>query len=484
MDSRDNHSPEIPVAVGSEKFVRQTHPCKGDGMKSIAVALIFHCAAIAALTQPTSKTPLLGTWVGQWTREGSTVDVTMRFAKSEHGFEGSFDSEGLRVIGIPMRNINLSQQHLSWEVVGDSSTEVYSGQLRGNALSGQFKQGDAIGRFSFIRLKQAPPAPKQEEISFLNGDVRLAGTIFVPTGNGRHPGIVFLHGSGAEGRWASNYLAYSFARRGFAALAFDKRGVGKSGGDWQQAGFEELASDAAAAVVALSAKPYVAPGKVGIHGHSQGGILAPMAAARIGRAAFVIASAGTGLSMRETETFSVENSLGVKNMPPQEAQEAHTFVKAIMDTAYGGQPYEQAVEAWEKVQHRPWAVKLPPKADPYWSFSWKIAAYDSLSYWRELTAPTLLVFGEADERVPARLSAARIAKAYLDGKGTSLKVMFFPGADHTFRLRSNNVHSFSWPTTAPDYPKTLIDWAEETVGSAAEENNGSTSRTEGRLRRR
>lgn len=452
-------------------------------MKSIAVAFIFYCAAIAASAQSTSKSPLLGTWVGRWTREGSTVDVTMRFSKSEHGFEGSFDSEGLRVNGIPMQKITLSERNLSWEVVGDSSIDAYSGQLRGDALKGQFNQGDATGRFSFIRLKHPPLAPKQEEITFLSGKVPLSGTIFVPTGNRPHPGIVFLHGSGAEGRWASNYLANSFARRGFAALAFDKRGVGKSGGDWRQAGFDELASDAAAAVAALSAKPYVAPGKVGIHGHSQGGILAPMAAARIEHVAFVIASAGTGLSMRETETFSVENSLGIQNMPPVEAQEAHTFVKAIMDTAYGGQPYEQAVEAWEKVQQRPWAFKLPPKADRYWSFSQKIAAYDALAFWRQLSAPTLLVSGEADERVPARASAARIAEAYLSGKGTAIKVMLFPGADHTFRVGSNKVQAFSWPTTASGYPEALIHWAEETVGPADEDRNDLPSRSSGRLRR-
>ncbi|MCX7172629.1 MAG: alpha/beta fold hydrolase [Proteobacteria bacterium] len=432
--------------------------------QAIAIALIFCCATIVAPVQASNKSQLAGTWVGHWIREGATVDVTMRFSKAQHGFEGSFDSEGLRVVGIPMQKIILSQQNVSWEVVSDSSTETYAGQLHGDALSGQFKQGDATGRFSFTRLYNAPSSPKREEITFLSGDVRLSGTIFVPTGTGPHPGIVFLHGSGAEGRWASNYLANRFARKGFAALTFDKQGVGKSGGDWQQAGFEELAADAAAAVDALSAKAYVAPGKVGIHGHSQGGMLAPMVAASGERVAFVIASAGTGRSMRETETYSVENSLGVKNMSPAEAQEAHEFVNAIMETAFGGEPYEHAVEVWEKLRHRPWTFKLPPKASSYWSSSRKTAAYDAPSYWRQVSAPTLLVFGDADERVPARASAASIAEAYLNGRGTSFKVMFFPGADHTFRVRSKDAHAFPWPTTASGYPDALVNWAEETVG--------------------
>jgi pimeloyl-ACP methyl ester carboxylesterase len=130
--------------------------------------------------------------------------------------------------------------------VSDSATEVYAGQVRGDALTGEFKQGEAAGSFAFTRAKQAPPPPWQEDITFASGDLTLAGTIFIPAGTGPHPGIVFLHGSGAEGRWASNFLAAAFARRGFAALAFDKRGVGKSGGDWQGAGFDDLAADAAA----------------------------------------------------------------------------------------------------------------------------------------------------------------------------------------------------------------------------------------------
>jgi pimeloyl-ACP methyl ester carboxylesterase len=427
------------------------------------MAVLFCWVAMTATLQATDKGQPVGTWAGHWTREGATVDVTMRFSKTPAGYAGSFDSEGLRAMGIPMQNITWNPPNLRWEVRSDSSTELYSGQLRGKVLRGDFKQGEATGQFLFLRSKQAPPATRHEDITFTSGEVVLAGTIFVPAGKGPHPGIVFLHGSGAEGRWASTYLAESFARRGFAALTFDKRGVGQSGGDWQQAGFEELAADATAAVAALSAKPYVAPGQVGIHGHSQGGMLAPMVAARSGPLAFVIASAGSGLSMRETETYSVENSLGIKKLPPGEAQEARAFVKAIMDTAFGGQPYEHAVEAWRQVQARPWAFGLPPSTHSYWSFSRKIADYDALALWRRVAAPTLLVYGEADERVPPRPSAARIAEAYLQGPGTSFKVMFFPGADHTFRVPANEARAFAWPRTAPGYPGALIHWAGDIV---------------------
>ena len=404
-----------------------------------------------------------GTWRGEWEREGSKVDITMRVEKSAHGYEGSFDSDGLRVVRIPLQKITWTAPQLNWAVASDSGVETYAGVVQGDALTGRLTSGAANVSFTFTRSHAPAPAPRCEELTFMSGDVKLAGTLFLPAGPGPHPGIVFLHGSGAEGRWASNYLADRFARRGFVALTFDKRGVGASGGDWKTAGFDELAADDAAAYAALAASPHVAHGPVGIHGHSQGGTLAPLVAVRIGHPAFVIASAGSGLSMRDTEAYSVENALGVKNLSPADAVAARAFVAAIVATAYEGQPYERAVQAWQAVRDKPWAFELPPATDAYWSFARKTSAYDPLSYWRQVTAPTLLVYGQADERIPPRASAERITAAYRSGKGASVTTVFFPEADHTFRIQSQSGKAFSWPRTAPGYPDSLIKWALEAV---------------------
>ncbi len=429
-------------------------------MKSVpAFALFWLISLLAASYARAVEASPEGIWRGEWVRDGSTVDVTMRMAKSPHGYEGSFDSDGLRVTRIPMQKVTWDPPNLRWEVMSDSGAETYTGVLHDDTLAGRFVQGEAEGSFSFTRANDLSAAPTSEDITFMSGEVKLAGTIFIPAGPGQHPGIVFLHGSGAEGRWASNFLADRFARRGFAALTFDKRGVGASGGDWRSAGFDELASDDAAAFAALAKRPYVANGQVGIHGHSQGGTLSPMVALRIGHPAFVIASAASGLSMRETEIYSVENSIGVKNLPPIEATEARAFVAAIAATAFDGKPYEDATKAWVAVRDKPWTFALPPESNSYWSFSRKTADYDPLFYWRQISAPTLLVYGEADERIPPRPSAARIADAYLGGKGTAITALFFPEADHTFRIPSARGSAFSWPKTAQGYPEALIDWA-------------------------
>lgn len=423
----------------------------------LAILLLFEAPLFA-------QAPLEGAWTGRWIRDGSALQVTMRFAKSDNGYVGSFDSEQLRVIGIPLKEIVFDPPTVGWRIVGDASTTKFHGRLQGKGIEGNFQEGDATGTFTLLRALNPAPLSKREDITFNNGEVRLAGTIFVPVGNGPHPGIVFMHGSGAEGRWASNYLAEKFSQRGIAALVFDKRGVGESGGDWQKVGFDELANDAAVAVAALRAKPYVARNSVGIYGHSQGGTIAPLAALRIGAPAFVIASAASGLPMRETEVYSLENSVGVQEMDSSDAAAAREYVRLVVAIAYDGQPRERLMAAWRNVRTKPWAFEPPAETDNYWSFSRRVAAYDAIPLWRQVTAPTLLVYGEADERVPPRASASRIAEACLDGNGKSLAIMFFPQADHSFRLSAPAVSGFSWPRTAPGYPDSLIDWTLRVVG--------------------
>jgi pimeloyl-ACP methyl ester carboxylesterase len=274
---------------------------------------------------------------------------------------------------------------------------------------------------------------------------------------GPFPGIVFLHGSGAEGRWPSRYLAHEFARRGVAALIYDKRGVGRSTGDWRAAGFLELVHDASAAIETLRSRRGIAPGSVGIYGHSQGGTIAPWVACENRHIAFVVAAAASGVSMAESEIFSLENSLNVRGMRPAEKHLADRYVRALVAAAYGGAPRSELDRAWKAVRGRPWASPPPPRSHFWWSFSRRIAGYDALQFWRRVTVPALLLYGEKDERVPPRPSAARIGEAYLGGDGLRLDVIFFPLADHSYRLPPPT-GTFAWPKISPGYPERMIEW--------------------------
>jgi pimeloyl-ACP methyl ester carboxylesterase len=145
-------------------------------------------------------------------------------------------------------------------------------------------------------------------------------------------------------------------------------------------------------------------------------------------------------------------------MTETERRLAERYVRAIAATAFEGAPRASLEGVWREVRNRPWAFPPPPESDFYWSFSRRTASYDPATYWRRVGVPALLVYGEADERVPPRASAARIGEAFLGSRGPLLQVMFFPEGDHTFRLSARATRKFEWPTTVQGYPDRLINW--------------------------
>ena len=397
----------------------------------------------------TAADPLAGHWEGTWVREGDPLTVWIDFTKSDTGYRGTFGSEDLRVADIPFQGVQVEADSVHWLLVGDETTTRFSGSVQGNSMSGTFSDVGGSGSFRLERSSQ-PSAPpyKEEEVRFQDGDVTLAGTLMMPDGKERHPAILFVHGSGAEGRYASRFLADRFARAGFAALIYDKRGVGASGGDWKRATFDDLARDALAGITLLSNDPRIRYDRVGIHGQSQGGTLAPLIASHVPGLAFVIGSSAGGVTLPEAERFSLRNFVGVSRLHGADSLGASRYVDTIVRLAYSGSSWTQADSA------------ARASTDAFWWLAPRIASYDPAVYWPRVRAPVLLVYGEKDERVPVEESLRRIQAALATGGNKDVTTKVFPGCDHTFRFAVTD-GKFHWPRTPPDYLPTLIHWARE-----------------------
>jgi hypothetical protein len=134
----------------------------------------------------------------------------------------------------------------------------------------------------------------EESIHFASGNLTLAGTLLLPDGTQRHPAVFIFHGSGPQGRDLST--ARWFAEQGFAALTYDKRGVGESTGDFRAGPFMDLCDDGLAAVEYLKSRRQIDPRRIGVWGLSQGGWLGPLAVSRSADISFVIAVSGPGVS--------------------------------------------------------------------------------------------------------------------------------------------------------------------------------------------
>ena len=400
-----------------------------------------------------------GDWNGYWIRAGDTMPVTLHVQRdSATGkYSATFDTDRLRVSGIPFNDVTVQRSEVIMVLRGDRTTMRFQGGLRGDSLKGTFTEepGEA-GAFAFARSRSSRPPFAERNLIWTNGDVTLAGSLLLPSGSATVPAVVFLHGSGPEGRWASRFLAMQLASHGIAALIYDKRGVGQSTGNWRQATPNDLARDAAAAVARLRQEPGIDPRRIGLHGHSQGGTLAPLVAAQAPDIAFIIASAAAGLPMDSVEIFSILNSQLPDASSAADSANARTYVAELVAVAYQAQPrarLDSLAAAW---YDRPWFFPPPAPDNSYWAFSKQYAQYQPLDWWAKVRVPVLLIYGAADQRVPAHESAARIASTLArSAPDVNVTVRILPGADHTFRLPPG---PSGWPVTAPDYIPTLLRW--------------------------
>jgi dipeptidyl aminopeptidase/acylaminoacyl peptidase len=387
------------------------------------------------------------------------MEVTLHVKRdsASRALNATFDSKRLRVQSIPFAEVTIEGCcDVSMRLQGDRTTIIFTGALRNDRLSGELREGESVGRFTYRRAHTARGVPREREVTFSNGAVALAGSLILPPAGQRYPAVVFAHGSGAEGRWASRFLATTFAENGIAALIFDKRGVGKSAGDWRAATLEDLAGDAAAAVAYLRRQEEIDPRRVGLHGHSQGGTLLPMIAARSDSVAFLIASAAAGTPTDSTEIFSILNSVYPSAATAEDSANARDYAGELVSVAYRGRPRVRLDSLVARFRGRPWFFAPPPPESSYWSFSRLFDEFRPLDWWAHVRVPVLLVYGARDMRVPAVESAARISDQLLrHAPNVDVTVRIFPGADHTFRLAPG---PSGWPATAPDYVQSLVNW--------------------------
>jgi hypothetical protein len=415
-----------------------------------------------------AQSGLQGNWQGSWIREGSSLGVTFNFQRVDDStLTGSFGSDQLRVIGIPVSKISFRPPAVHFEIVGDFTTAIFDGVLAGDSINGKFKDGTAEGQFVLRRAPSAAANPyRTEEVSFQNGDVKLAGSLLIPTdGKQRHPAILFMHGSGAEGRFASRFFADFFARQGIATLIYDKRGVGASTGNWRNSTFSDLAQDAIAGVEFLKNRTDIDPRRIGIYGHSQGATIAPLVASQSPAVSFVIASAASGLPAAEVERYSLRNSLGSgDSLNADELREARRYVDLVVESGRLGRRTPALDSAIGRDSTAKWFFPAPPNDSYYWRFSKQIADYDAATYWRKVHVPVLFLYGEKDQRVPVAESVRKIKAALKAANNRRYTIKIFPNANHTLRVPSSGSR-FAWPSNPPRYLETLRQWVSEVTRS-------------------
>jgi putative intracellular protease/amidase/pimeloyl-ACP methyl ester carboxylesterase/YHS domain-containing protein len=324
----------------------------------------------------------------------------------------------------------------------------------------------------------------EEQVSFSNKDVSLAGTLLVPRGRGPHPAIILTHGSGPQRRWRGIFEQL-FVRRGVAVLSYDKRGVGQSTGDWNRSSFTDLADDAVAGANFLKARPDIDARRIGFWGLSQGGWIAPLAASRFAQAAFVVMVAGGGLTPERQELLDTEADLRAAGFAEADIAEALAFQEAKNRFMRTGEGWDEYAKLRQAGVGKKWygfgnTDAWGPQANdhPYWESCRRIYFYDPAPALRGLRCPVLFISGALDTPRAVRENVANIRTWLQQAGNRDVTIKVFPGAGHNLfvdepgwaeMLRSAR------PRYTPGYLELVEGWVVRHAGvdPAAREAHGS-----------
>ena len=313
---------------------------------------------------------------------------------------------------------------------------------------------------------EAPPY-RVTPVKFRNGAVTLAGSAYVPTAPGPHPAIVLVQGSGPIGRrsWAYRSWADFFARLGFVALVYDKRGVGESTGDYMaDSAFAGLAGDAVAAVEMLRSHGDVDPKRIGLVGHSQAGWIAYRAADSTA-IAFLVLMAAPSVSVADQEFHRMEYGMRGDGFSTAAIDSATAHMRLFFYTAETGRGWPALRESSDLLRSTAWAewLQLP---DSVGGLRWwrTHASVDPTESILEGDAPILALYSRADPLVPAVENAGRLRELLVTGHVDS-EVLSLPAGDHRLELPAGRAGDGVWrlPRIHPDALERMRSWLQRRI---------------------
>lgn len=439
-------------------------------MRGALVAIAFMVGTGTGAQEPEGV--VIGTWQGTLDVQGTQLRIVFHVARGEDGsLTGTMDSPDQGAYGISLTGVSVTQRTLTLEVAGLGVTYTGSVSDSGGAVTGTFTQGPMSVPLELARSEVAlerparpqepkPPLPYTAvDVTFSNPDanIELAGTLTAPRGEGAFPGVVLVSGSGRQDRDESlmghkPFLVLSdhLTRQGVVVLRYDDRGVGASEGDFATATSRDFTSDALAAVAYLRQQPQVAPDRVGIAGHSEGGLIAPMAAGRSDEVAFIVMLAGPGVpgidvlvaqgrlinraagTPEEVVEMNARVQTGLAEIVRDETDPdvAESRMRALLAAEFNGLPPAIREAVGEALSEATIDRTIAQFSSPWFRF---FLHHDPRPVLEDVSVPVLSLIGEKDLQVPPELNGPEIEAALRRGGNADATVRTLPGLNHLFQ---------------------------------------------------
>ncbi|MBO9594719.1 MAG: alpha/beta fold hydrolase [Niabella sp.] len=445
---------------------------------------LLTCLCTAALYAQS----VAGSWLGNLNLpNGIALPLVIHIEQSADSLRSKMDSPAQSVKDLPITRTSFANGILQFEL--QSPRIQYTGNLRGDSIAGTFTQaGQAFPLVlkkntdedrPFYNRPQEPKPPfayHSEDLSFENEQQgnRLAGTLTTPENKKDYPVVILITGSGAQDRNEALFghkpflvIADYFARHGIGTLRLDDRGVGGSDKGKDGATSADFATDISSAVHYLAARGYQ---RIGLVGHSEGGMIAPITASKNKAVKFVVSMAGPGIAIDSLMLQQLKATSKTQHIPEadlnthiQAARKAYAFTKGytgdnlrtvLTDTLLQYFPQvPDMVRAMAQTISTPW-------------FTYFIR-FNPQDYIRQLKIPVLAINGSLDVQVDARANLAGWEAGLKKAGNTSAEVKALKGLNHLFQQATTGAvseYAQIEQTIAPEVLELMTNWILKNAG--------------------
>lgn len=414
---------------------------------------------------------LSGNWVGKLKLpNGNELTVAFKISKSElQKYSALLDSPDQGVKDIPCGNVSVKDDSLLIEVPVVNG--IFNGKINWNErkIEGFWKQsGSSLDltlnyyeNYSGLKRPQEPKPPfpyNVEEVLVENekSEIYLSGTLTYPKEGEKFPAVILISGSGPQNRDEEIFghkpflvIADFLTKNGFAVLRYDDRGVGASTGDFSKATTYDFAEDVLFAIKFLKAHSKIDTNKIGLIGHSEGGMIAMIAAVQNPNDInFLVMLAGVGIPGDELILLQSEIIAKLEGRPDDEIQkslksqksliellksdksnqEIEAEIKKIISEAFNEIP-ELSKESKENIENVIDQQVKVIMSDWYRNF----LRFDPTNYLEKIKIPVLALNGEKDAQVPPKENLSAIEKALMKAGNNNFKVIELKGLNHLFQ---------------------------------------------------
>ncbi len=430
-------------------------------MKTLSFLLLTLLFSLGVAAQDIS-----GQWNGVLEVQGTKLRLVFNVTKTDNGYSSTMDSPDQGAKGIPVTKTTFENQKVTFEVA--SAKIEYVGELTDSEIKGTFKQRGQefpmnLSKNAFGESAKRPQEPilplpyYSEEVTFKNATagITLSGTLTLPKKEGTFPVVVLISGSGPQNRdeellghkpflVLSDYLT----RNGIAVLRYDDRGVGESTGDFQSATSGDFATDVESALAYLKTRKEINKKKMGLMGHSEGGLIAPLVASRSKEVSFIVLLAGPGISGDQILLLQQEliaRASGTSEEDIKETKEISTQIfSMVVKSGDTKQLKTELTNYLNELLEKDGSTEIPEGmtkdqfvamqvnqiTSPWMQYFIK---YDPQPALEKVKCPVLAVNGEKDLQVPPKEDLAAIKNALEKGKNKKVTTIEFPNLNHLFQ---------------------------------------------------